>query len=85
MSILFINPIPETIDLFLVKNGSLTLLSSLPKGDDFSTFPDEVVRCVEERSIDEVWCIIGPGAFTRMRIVTLTLNTLHLTKHITLK
>jgi hypothetical protein len=83
--ILFINPIPENINLTLFKSWNIRDTITIIKGDDFSTFPEKVVELVDLYSIDEIWCICGPGAFTRMRIVTLTLNTLSLTKSIKLK
>ena len=38
------------------------------------------MKLIDQYVIEEIWCILGPGAFTRMRIVTLTLSTLTLTR-----
>ncbi len=83
--ILFINPIPVDIHIFLLEEGTTLEEIIIPKWDDFSAFPGELVELVDLYSIEEIWCICGPGAFTRMRIVTLTLNTLKLTRKISIK
>lgn len=57
----------------------------IPHGDDFSSFPKTIINIIEEETIEEIWCICGPGSFTRMRIITLVLNTLHLSKNIVVK
>lgn len=87
--ILFINPISENIRIFHVGDISLRLLSEIPKNHDYDAFPEEIVRHVEQNvevgEIHQIWCIYGPGSFTRMRIVTLALNTLSLSKNVVLK
>jgi hypothetical protein len=83
--ILFINPISKNITLALLEDWIQKEVINIIKGDDFSTFPDKVVEIVDLYNITEIWCLCGPGAFTRMRIVTLTLNTLVISRRIYLK
>ncbi|MBP9812308.1 hypothetical protein KBC86_02920 [Candidatus Gracilibacteria bacterium] len=83
--ILFINPISENICLFIVENGEVRHTSTIPKGKDYDAFPEMVNDIIDRQYIDTIWCVIGPGAFTRMRIVTLTLNTIAMVKNIPLK
>ncbi len=83
--ILFINPISTDIVIYVMEESFCQEEITLPKWDDFSTFPSKLVDLVDLHKIEEVWCICGPWAFTRMRIVTLTLNTLKLSRWIGLK
>ena len=82
---LFINPISENITLFVIENGEVRHTSTIPKVKDYDAFPEEVNTLILRHNIDTIWCVVGPGAFTRMRIVTLTLNTFSMVKKITLK
>ena len=83
--ILYINPIGENIILLVIENSQIIWNFTIEKGDDFSQFPEKVIDIMNAFTIDMIWCICWPWAFTRMRIVTLTLNTLTLTKKIPLK
>ncbi|GAB0175280.1 MAG: hypothetical protein HHAS10_11590 [Candidatus Altimarinota bacterium] len=83
--ILFVNPIGQEIRLFVIENGEVRHTSTIPKGNDYNMFPEEVTTIINRHNIDTIWCIVGPGSFTRMRIVTLTLNTISLVKKIPLK
>jgi tRNA A37 threonylcarbamoyladenosine modification protein TsaB len=85
MITLIVHPIEAEILLIIQENGIIKNSRIIPKGDDFSTFPETIRDIVEEFHIDEIWCISGPGPFTRMRIITLTLNTVHLVTGIGLK
>ncbi len=44
-----------------------------------------LVDIVDMYSIDEIWCPRGPGPFTLMRVVTLSINALRYTKNLTTK
>jgi tRNA A37 threonylcarbamoyladenosine modification protein TsaB len=83
--VLFIDPISENITLTILENDNPIEYFTIKKWDDFSTFPEKVVEVVDLYSLTEIWCICGPGAFTRMRIVTLSINTLALSRWIKLK
>lgn len=83
--VLFINPISENILLFVIDHGEVRQTSTIPKGKDYDAFPEEVDRMIHRHNIDTIWCIVWPWSFTRMRIVTLTLNTFALTENIKLK
>jgi hypothetical protein len=83
--ILFINPISEDINLFVVENGEVRQSSTIPKGKDYDAFPEMVNDIIHRHNIDTIWCVVWPWAFTRMRIVTLTLNTIAMVKNIPLK
>ena len=85
MKTLFINPISLDISLAILDKWVFQKGFTIPKGDDFSSFPDMLVDIVTRENIWEIWCICGPWAFTRMRIVTLACNTLRLTRWISLK
>lgn len=82
---LFINPVSENIEIFVLDGTEIVTQVSLPKWDDFSQFPEVIVWLLDKYAIEEIWCIVWPGAFTRMRIVTLTLSSLRLSRKITLK
>ncbi len=86
--ILFINPISENIHFFVIHIGEVVEVrhtSTTPKGKDYDAFPDHVNELINRHNIDTIWCVLWPWAFTRMRIVTLTLNTIALVKNIALK
>jgi tRNA A37 threonylcarbamoyladenosine modification protein TsaB len=53
--------------------------------DTASTLPRHIVDLVDRYGITEIWCVTGPGPFTLMRIVTLTCNTLAISREIRLK
>lgn len=82
---LFVNPLLNDITISLIDNAVLMKKIVIPHGDDFSSFPKTIINIIEEETIEEIWCICGPGSFTRMRIITLVLNTLHLSKNIVVK
>ncbi|MDD2694144.1 MAG: hypothetical protein PHY14_04410 [Candidatus Gracilibacteria bacterium] len=85
MRVLYINPLRSNIECFFLEGDRLLDSFSIPKGDDFSTFPDTIMTFMEAHNIDEFWVILGPGAFTRMRIITLTLSSLILSRGIIVK
>lgn len=39
-------------------------------------FPKILSKFVEEKNIREIWIINGPGTFTKMRVIILTINTI---------
>lgn len=83
--ILFINPISENIRLHVVEGVELRHTSTIPKWKDYDEFPEMLNDLLNRHNIDNIWCVIWPGAFTRMRIVTLALNTFAMVKNIPLK
>lgn len=48
-------------------------------------FPKLIVELVDIYNIREIWCVTGPGPFTLMRIITLSINALAYTRNIKLK
>ncbi len=84
---LFINPITSTIWLHVIDTDhhEVILKKNIPIGNDFNAFPETILDLLRQYSIREIWCIVGPGMFTRMRIITLTLNTIHRTTSTILK
>ncbi len=83
--ILFVNPISPNISIFILEGALCKKEMIIAQWDDFTSFPGKIVELIKLHSIEEIWCICGPWAFTRMRIVTLTLNTLKLSQWIRLK
>lgn len=84
-SILYINPLTPEIN-FLIFDWEQTITKTLAKNlDTASTFPRIVVDIVDEYGIDEIWCVTGPGPFTLMRVVTLSINSLTYTRAIIVK
>lgn len=85
MTILYINPLHTDITISLLNWSTLEKSFIIPKGDDFVQFPDTIMEIIKNHAIKEIWLILWPGAFTRMRIVTLTLSSLILSKWIIVK
>lgn len=44
-----------------------------------------LVDIVDMYFIEEIWCVSGPGPFTLMRVVTLSINALRYTRSLTTK
>jgi len=85
MRSLYINPLLSNITLSILENGEKISEKILPRWDDFADFPDTVIEIINTETIDEIWCLVWPGAFTRMRIVTLTLSTLVMSRGVVVK
>ncbi len=84
-TILYINPLWREISFFIFQNKN-TIIEKLDKNLDTAiTFPKKLVDLVDLYNIKEIWCIVGPGPFTLMRIITLGINSLKYTNNITLK
>lgn len=83
--IVFINPLLSDITLFLIADGFCRENRTIVKWDDFLNFPDILIELIDTRTIDEVWVIQWPWAFTRMRIISLTLSTLILSRWMQVK
>lgn len=84
MNFLFIHPLGEDIHIHII--GDNPEQYSLSKhGDIAEDFPLFLNNIVWHHTIDEIWCIHGPGPFTLMRIITLSVNTLAFVKNIPLK
>lgn len=85
MPVLYINPLRTTITLTILDGVKVINTVNIPRGDDFWSFPETLISTIREYAITTIWTITGPGAFTRMRIVSLTLSTLILTEKIEIK
>lgn len=87
MTILYINPLPKEITMtVLEKNG--TIISETKKiknTDEFSFFPELLVDTANNHTIQEIWCVCWPWAFTLMRIITLAINSIWYARNIRLK
>ena len=59
-NILFINPISTDIVILILEGDIYKEKVTIPKGDDFVSFPDKIISLVEFHGIEEVWCICGP-------------------------
>lgn len=81
MHSLFINPITSMIWLHVIDTNhhEVILKKNIPIGNDFDAFPETILDLLQQYSIGEIWCILWPGMFTRMRIIILTLNTIQRT------
>lgn len=78
---LSINPLLPEISFIVIDEDSIIEQSTLAKNlDTASTFPRHLVDIMNRYTIDEIWCITGPGPFTLMRIVTLTCNAIGLAR-----
>jgi len=83
---LSINPLLPEISFIVIDGDVIVERSTLTKNfDTASTFPRHVVDIMNRYTIDEIWCITGPGPFTLMRIVTLTCNAIGLARWTKLK
>ncbi len=76
MPILFINPIHKNITLSLNEWWELLEKNTIESWKDFDTFPEMLYSLIQWRKPEQIWVILWPWTFTRMRIVTLTLSTL---------
>lgn len=85
MSILFINPIHKNITLSLIEWWELLEKNTIESWKDFDTFPEMLYSLIQWRKPEQIWVILWPWTFTRMRIVTLTLSTLVLSLWIKVK
>lgn len=84
----YINPLEEEIicDVIDIANGSLIARHTLPKiGKDFETIPEFFVKIKNKYFPSEIWCITGPGPFTLMRVITLSLNGIAFLQRIKLR
>ena len=83
---LSINPLLPEISFLVIDNGIIIDASTLEKNlNTASTFPHHIVDIIDSYPITEIWSITGPGPFTLMRIVTLSVNAVALTGKIQLK
>ena len=76
-NILYINPLWENI-IFLSKINNIFESQNLtiPFLKFAENFPKILSKFVEEKNIREIWVINGPGTFTKMRVIILTINTI---------
>ena len=76
-NILYINPLWENI-IFLSKINNIFESQNLtiPFLEFAENFPKILSNFVEEKNIREIWVINGPGTFTKMRVIILTINTI---------
>lgn len=84
MSFLFIFPLFDDVEYHVVTDEGVTTQTT-PKGSDFEQIPETILSLIDTFDIHDILVVTGPGAFTRMRILTLTLNTLTFTRDIRLK
>ena len=84
MSTLFINPLASEINAFIISDKATSQVT-LPKENIAENFPEFIARIFRENTIEEIWCIVGPGPFTMMRVVTLALNSFAYAKNIPVK
>jgi hypothetical protein len=86
MHTLFIQPLTADIELSIFHGKTYTKTINHPKnGKELDTLPELLISIIEDEQIEEIWCITGPGPFTLMRIITLVLNTIHISRDIGLK
>lgn len=84
--ILSINPLLPEISCIIMDSHIIVDQSIVTKNlDTASTLPRYIVDLVDRYNITEIWCVVGPGPFTLMRIVTLICNTLAIARGIRLK
>ena len=83
--ILYINPLLEEIH-FILLVGEEIITKTLPKNlETASTFPKMLVDLVDLYDINDIYCIVGPGPFTLMRVITLAINAIWYTRSIGVK
>lgn len=83
---LSINPLLPHISFIVTDGVSIVEQSLLEKNlDNASTFPRHLVDIIDRYDISEIWCVVGPWAFTLMRIVTLSVNAVWLARWISLR
>ncbi len=58
--VLFINPVGTDIELFVLEGTTIIEHGVIPRGDDFSQFPEEIVSLTQKYELREIWCIVGP-------------------------
>ncbi len=84
-NIIYINPIAERI-AFQIYTPQAEEISYLDKNlETANLFPKKLVELVEQYSINEIWCVCWPGAFTLMRVITLSVNAISYSKNIIIK
>ncbi len=76
MTILFINPIDTNTTLSLFEWGAILEKHVIDSWKDFDTFPEILFSLIHWKTPEQIWVILWPGSFTRMRIITLTLSSL---------
>lgn len=75
-NILYINPLLEEIN-FIISVREDVIKKTLPKNlETASTFPKMLVDLVDLYNINDIYCIVGPGPFTLMRVITLAINAI---------
>ncbi|NRH20594.1 hypothetical protein HOO68_00935 [Candidatus Gracilibacteria bacterium] len=85
-TILYINPLSTEITFLIFQNDTTIIKKTLLKNLETATsFPVLLVDTVNQYEVNEIWCITGPGPFTLMRIVTLSINALRYSRDIEIK
>jgi hypothetical protein len=86
MKILFINPLGQKINIYIYEQTIPVSVFSIEKTFDIATtLPKTLVDIVEHEDIKEIWCINWPGPFTLMRTISLIINSIKLSKGISIK
>lgn len=79
-SILFINPLTKNIEYSIFDTQKNTVeVGEVVWYDVSISLPQKISELSKKYTLSEIWCIEWPWAFTKMRITTLTLNTLRYT------
>ena len=84
-NILYINPLTVHITFLILWSTEITKKTLTKNMETSINFPKFLVDIVDEYNIHEIWCVTGPGPFTLMRIITLSINALTYTRDIRLK
>lgn len=80
-TILYINPLTKNIQYFIFDSKKNILETNEIIWIDVSiSLPEKIAELTKKYDFSEIWCIEGPWPFTKMRILSLTLNTLVYTK-----
>ncbi len=78
--LLFIQPVSSEIDITIFDETNFIHNEKiLWTNREFEVFPELLIGWIEKYQITKTLCITWPWAFTRLRILTLALNTVRLT------
>jgi hypothetical protein len=58
MKILYINPILPEITLTLLDGNKVQETLIIPRGDDFTSFPDIIMSIIDREDISEIWTLL---------------------------
>lgn len=76
-NILYINALPdEIVFLWIADNISFSEKVTIPFLQFAEIFPKILIKIVQEKHINSIWVICWPWSFTKMRIVSLAMNSI---------